>query len=43
MGLVAPMQPPLALSQLLSVPAAQAQTPDACLVCGEMAVKSAML
>lgn len=33
----------LAVSQLLSLPAAQAQSPDAYLVSGEMAVKSAML
>lgn len=41
--LVAPMQPALAVPQLLSIPAAQAQSPDAYLVSGEMAVKSAML
>lgn len=33
----------LAVSQLLSLPAAQAQSPDAHLVSEEMAVKSAML
>lgn len=43
LGLVAPVQPPLAVPQLLSIPAAQAQSPDAHLVSGEMAVKSAML
>lgn len=34
LDLVDPIQPPLAVSQLLSIPAAQAQNPDACLVCG---------